>query len=93
MRSPKRGPVAAPWLLFYSRYAGFMDMNGDKLNPGAIIDLTNWAELENADGSAFPVTPAKLHDLTSGDFLKVTSSLSHLYHALLNDGVVYSATA
>ncbi len=33
MRSPKRGPVAAPWLLFYSRYAGFMDMNGDKLNP------------------------------------------------------------
>ncbi|MFC7468103.1 hypothetical protein ACFQVA_11920 [Actinomadura keratinilytica] len=68
-------------------------MNGDKLSPGAIIDLTDWAELENADGSAFPVTPAKLHDLTSGDFLKVTSSLSHLYHALLNDGVVYSATA
>ncbi|MFD5774988.1 hypothetical protein [Streptomyces fungicidicus] len=70
-----------------------MDMNGDKLNPCAIIDLTDWAELENADGSAFPVTPTKLHDLASGDFSKVASSVNHLYDALLNDGVVYSATA
>ncbi|MEU9775448.1 MULTISPECIES: hypothetical protein [unclassified Streptomyces] len=70
-----------------------MDMNGDKLNPCAIIDLTDWAELENADGPAFPVSPTKLRDLASGDFSKVTSSLNHLYDALLNDGVVYSATA
>ncbi|WP_432123669.1 hypothetical protein [Streptomyces sp. C10-9-1] len=70
-----------------------MDMNGDKLNPCAIIDLTDWAELENSDGPAFPVTPTKLRDLASGDFSKVTSSLNHLYDALLNDGVVYSATA
>ncbi|MEU8741850.1 hypothetical protein [Streptomyces halstedii] len=68
-------------------------MNGDKLNPCAIIDLANWAELENADGSAFPVTPAKLHDLASDDFSKVSSSLNHLYNVLLNDGIVYSATA
>ncbi|WP_405899400.1 hypothetical protein OG242_19650 [Streptomyces sp. NBC_00727] len=68
-------------------------MNGDKLNLCAIIDLADWAELGNADGSAFPDTPAKLHDLASGDFSKVTSSLNHLYYALLNDGVVYSATA
>ncbi|WP_265868566.1 hypothetical protein [Streptomyces sp. SKN60] len=67
-------------------------MNGDNLNPYAILNLTDWASLENADGSAFPDTPAKLRDLSSGDFPAVTSSLDHLYSALLNDGVVYSAT-
>ncbi|MGW9205486.1 hypothetical protein ACWGR4_00670 [Embleya sp. NPDC055664] len=67
-------------------------MNGDNLNPYAIIDLTDWADLENADGVAFPDTPAKLRDLASGDFSAVVSSLDHLDNTLLNDGVVYSAT-
>ncbi|MEF2528341.1 MULTISPECIES: hypothetical protein [Streptomyces] len=69
-----------------------MIMNGDNLNPQAILGLTDWANLENADGLAFPDTPARLRDLTSGDFSAVGSSLDHLYSALLNDGVVYSAT-
>ncbi|MFH9327903.1 hypothetical protein ACH4KU_02820 [Streptomyces althioticus] len=69
-----------------------MNMNGDALNPNAIVDLTDWVSLENADGLAFPHTPARLRDLTSGDFSAVTSSLDHLNSALLNDGVVYSAT-
>ncbi|MFD7895406.1 hypothetical protein [Streptomyces sp. NPDC059743] len=69
-----------------------MNMNGDNLNPYAIVNLTDWANLENADGLAFPDTPAKLRDLASGDLSAVTSSLNHLYNTLLNDGVVYSAT-
>ncbi|MEU6234430.1 hypothetical protein [Kitasatospora sp. NPDC047058] len=69
-----------------------MNMNGDNLNPYAIIDLTDWANLENADGLAFPDTPARLCDLASGDFSAVTTSLNYLYSTLLNDGVVYSAT-
>ncbi|WP_415646255.1 hypothetical protein [Stackebrandtia soli] len=67
-------------------------MNRKNFNPSAIVNLTDWANLENADGMAFPDTPAKLRDLVSGDFSAVTSSLDHLYNNLLNDGVVYSAT-
>ncbi|MEV8097779.1 hypothetical protein [Kitasatospora sp. NPDC085879] len=67
-------------------------MTDDDLNPSAILDLTEWAGLENADGPAFPDTPAKLRDLVSRDPSAVASSLEHLYNSLLNDGVVYSAT-
>ena len=70
-----------------------MKVTDDNVNPLAILELTEWVNLENADGPAFPDTPARLRDLVSGDFSAVTSSLSHLYSALLNDGVVYSATA
>lgn len=68
-------------------------VTGDTMNPCAILDLAEWADLENAHGSAFPDTPARLRDLVSGDRSAVTSSLEHLDNALLNDGVVYSATA
>ncbi|MFF7215102.1 hypothetical protein ACFZAU_31945 [Streptomyces sp. NPDC008238] len=67
-------------------------MTDGNLDPSAIVDLVGWADLENADGSAFPDTPAKLRDLMSGEIVAVTSSLDHLYSALLNDEVVYSAT-
>ncbi len=74
------------------RPGGTMSMNGDNLNPYTIVELTDWENLENSDGPAFPDTPAKLRDLASGDLLAVTSSFTHLYGPLLNDGVVYSAT-
>ncbi|WP_436532491.1 hypothetical protein [Actinoplanes sp. HUAS TT8] len=62
-------------------------------DPSVILQTVNWSVMDNADGSAFPETPAKLADLASGDPDAVQSALDHLDSTLLNDGVVYSATA
>ncbi|WP_157441259.1 hypothetical protein [Actinoplanes awajinensis] len=61
--------------------------------PSTILQAVDWSGLENADGCAYPETPAKLADLVATDPGAVQGALDHLDNALLNDGVVYSATA
>jgi hypothetical protein len=70
-----------------------MKMTHEPPDPSVILADVDWSILENANGPAFPETPTKLAALVSGDPNAVKSALDHLGNALLNDGVVYSATA
>lgn len=60
----------------------------------ALLQRTDWSQLEHGSGPAAPGTPAKLAGLTSGDDDKaaVTIALNHLWDDLLHQGSLYSAT-
>lgn len=71
-----------------------MRVNDGLPDPAGILAETDWSALEQDYGSsAFPETPARLSGLVSGDPDTVRAALSHLDDTLVNDGVVYSATA
>ncbi|NMO56351.1 hypothetical protein HH310_34890 [Actinoplanes sp. TBRC 11911] len=66
-------------------------MTDELPEPRRILEETDWAGLQNRDGAAYPVTPAMLRNLTSGDQQAVSAALGHLSRELMEYPNVYSA--
>ncbi|MFD9323919.1 hypothetical protein ACFWDQ_40910 [Streptomyces sp. NPDC060053] len=67
-------------------------MSGEFSHYYALLDETDWSQLDHGGGPADPGTPAKLAGLVSGDSDAVTIALNHLWNDLLHQGSLYSAT-